>query len=86
MDITQIVIIVSLIAITGVIIGVGIWVIKLLKELKQTLVKTNSILDDTKLITTSVAQPVSSISEFLMGFKNGMSFFNNLFKKKEQHE
>jgi hypothetical protein len=83
MDLTQIVIMVSLIAITTVIVAVGIWVINLLKELKQTIVKTNTILDDTKLITTSVAEPVSSISEFISGFKNGVAFFNGLFKKKE---
>ncbi len=83
MDITQIVIIVSLISITAIIVGCGIWVIKILKELKITVVKTNGILDDTKTITSSVAEPVSSLSEFVLGFKNGVSLFNTLFKKKD---
>jgi hypothetical protein len=81
MDITQIVIIISLIAVASVIVACGVWLVMLLKELKITITKTNSILDDTKLITSSVATPVSSISDFVMGFKNGISVFNSLFKK-----
>ena len=84
MDITQIVIIISLIAITTIVVVSGIWLVKLFKELNTTLKKTNDILDDTHLITSSVAKPVSSISEFVMGFKNGFSFFNNLFDKKNK--
>lgn len=84
MDITQIIIAISLIAITAVIVACGIWTVKLLKEVKITIEKTNSILDDTKLITSSVAQPVSSFSEFIMGFKNGLSLFNNFFPKKSK--
>lgn len=86
MDLTQIVIAVSLTAITVIIVICGVWVVKLLKEVKVTVEKTNSILDDTKLITSSVAQPVSSFSEFVMGFKNGMTLFNNFFPKKCKEE
>lgn len=86
MDITQIVIIISLIAITTIIVVSGVWLIRLFKELNTTLKKTNDILDDTHLITSSVAKPVSSISEFVMGFKNGFSFFNNLFDKKNKKD
>lgn len=84
MEPTQIVIMISLIAITAVIVACGIWIIKVLKEVQKTVVKTNLILDDTKLITTSVAQPVSSFSEFVMGFKNGFTLFNNFFPKKSK--
>jgi hypothetical protein len=84
MDITQIVIIVSLIAITAIIVIGGIYFIKFLKDLNLTLKKTNLILDDAHAITDSVAKPVSSISEFIMGLKNGFSFFNNLTKDKRE--
>ncbi len=83
MDITQIIILISIASISLVIIAGGIWFILILRELKTTLNKANGILDDTKLITSSVAQPVSSFSEFLMGFKNGVNLFNSLFKKQE---
>jgi FtsZ-interacting cell division protein ZipA len=86
MDITQIIIIVSLIAITAIIIVSGVFFIRLLKDLSVTLKKTNLILDDAHLITDSVAKPVSSFSEILMGFKNGFSFFSNLSKNKKNDE
>lgn len=87
MELTQIVIIISLILITGIVFASGIWLIKIFKELKVTITKTNQILDDAHTITTSVAKPVSSISEFVMGFKNGFSFFNKFFdKNKKENE
>jgi len=84
MDITQIVIISSLILITAVVVAAGIWLILIFKELRSSLQKADQILDDTKTITSAVAEPVSSISEFIQGFKNGVSFFNSLFNKKEE--
>ncbi len=84
MDTIQIVIMISLIAITTIIIVGGVYFIKLLKDLSVTLKKTNIILDDTHSITESIARPVSSASEFLMGLKNGFSFFNNLTKNKKE--
>ncbi len=86
MDITQIIIIVSLIAITTIIVLCGIYFIKFLKDLNVTLKKTNLILDDTHIITDSVAKPVSSFSEVLMGLKNGFSFFNNLTRDKKKDD
>jgi hypothetical protein len=86
MDITQIVIIASLILITGVVVVSGIWLILIFKELRITITKTNQILDDTQNITSSIARPVSSFSEFIMGFKNGFSLFNKLFNKKDKEE
>ena len=86
MDITQIIIIVSLIAITTIIVLCGIYFIKFLKDLNITLKKTNLILDDTHIITDSVAKPVSSFSEILMGLKNGFSFFNNLTRDKKKDD
>ena len=79
MDITQIVVVISLLAITTVIVLVGIYLIKLLKELQITVSTTNQIV-------TSVSGPVSSVSEFLMGFKNGFSVFNSFFKKDKKEE
>ncbi|MGI5841023.1 MAG: hypothetical protein ACOX6N_02340 [Patescibacteria group bacterium] len=81
MDSTQIIILLSIVSISIVVIVGGVWFIMILRELKTTIFKANSILDDTKLITSSVAQPVSSVSEFIMGFKNGLNLFNTLFKK-----
>lgn len=74
MDLTQIVIIISLLSISTVVVAVGIYLIKLIKDLRITVNETNQII-------SSVSRPVSSFSEFLMGFKNGFSIFNSFFKK-----
>jgi hypothetical protein len=81
MEITQIIISISLSVITVIIVICAIYFIGLLKELKKTIATTNSILDDAKSITTSVSRPISSISDFIMGFKNSFSFMNKLFNK-----
>lgn len=78
MDLTQIVVVLSLIAITITFVIVGIWLAKVLREIKL-------ILEDTHSITSSVAKPVNSFSEFLMGFKNGFAIFNKLFPE-DKHE
>jgi high-affinity nickel permease len=74
MDINQIVIIFSLLSISTVVIIVGIYLIKLIKELRVTVNQANQII-------SSVSRPVSSFSEFLMGFKNGFTIFNSFFNK-----
>jgi len=79
MDITQIVVIISLLAISTVIVVVGIYLIKLIKDLRITVGETNQII-------SSVSGPVSSISEFLMGFKNGFSLLNSFFKKDKKEK
>jgi uncharacterized protein YoxC len=85
MDITQIVILTSLIIVTIIIITTSIYFIKILKELKTTVSKVNEILDDTQSITESVSRPISSLSEFLMGFQNGFKVFNS-FMKHRRHD
>jgi len=84
MDITQIIIIISIVSVSAIIVTCGIWIILILREFKNTVIKTNGILDDTKLITSSVAQPVSTISDFLFGFRSGLNLLNSFFKKKEE--
>lgn len=84
MDITQIIISISLLAVSTVIVISGIYLINLLKDIRLTVQKTNSILDDTQSITSSISKPLNSVSEFVMGFKNGITMFNNFFKKEEK--
>ena len=74
MDINQIVIIISLLSISTVVVVVGVYLIKLIKDLRVTVNETNKMI-------SSVSKPVNSFSEFLMGFKNGFTLFNSFFKK-----
>jgi len=79
MDINQIVIIISLLSISVVVVIVGIYLIKLIKDLRVTVRETNQII-------SSVSRPVSSFSEFLMSFKNGFSLFNSFFNKDKKEK
>ncbi len=83
MDLTQIVIIVSLLSVSIILVICGIHLIQIFKELKIAISKTSTILDDTHQITKSVAGPITSASEFVMGFKNGFTIFNQFFKEKK---
>lgn len=79
MDINQIVIIISLLSISTVVVVVGVYLIKLIKDLRVTVNETNKMI-------SSVSKPVSSFSEFLMGFKNGFTIFNSFFKKDKKEK
>ena len=79
MDLTQIFIVISLLAISTAIVVTTIYLVSLIKELRNAVSKAASILSDAQQITSSVAKPVSSFSEFLMGFKNGFHLFNSFF-------
>ena len=84
MDLTQTVIIISLFAITIILVACGVSIIYLLRDVRTTIRKTNTILDDAKQITSSVAKPVSSFSEFVMGFKNGFQLINSFVNKNKK--
>ena len=76
MDIIQVVIIVSLLSVSTIIVISGIYLIGLIKEVKIITSKVNTVVD-------SIARPVSSISDFIIGFKNGLKVFNTFFKNKK---
>ena len=83
MDLTQVLIAFCLFAVTTVIVICTIYLISLIKELKNTVSRTGAILADAQKITGSIAKPVSSFSDFLMGFKNGFHLFNSFFDKEK---
>jgi hypothetical protein len=84
MDLTQTLIAISLLAISIAVVVCTVYLVSLIKELKNAVVKATSILDDTHQITNSIARPVSSFSDFLMGFKNGFHLFNSFFNKDDK--
>ena len=84
MDITQFFIVLSLSIISITVVICTYYVINLIKEIQKATAKITDILDDTHQITRSVARPVSSFSDFLMGFKNGFQLFNSFFNKEDK--
>jgi uncharacterized membrane protein YqhA len=82
-DAVQLIVILSLISITIVIVVSSIHLINLFRQIKKLLVDIEPVVSDAKIISSSVAKPVSSISEFMMGFKDGLKIFNSIFPKKD---
>ncbi len=82
----QILLIIVVSVLTSVLTACGIQVFYILKEIRESMKKTNKILDDAGLISSSVAKPISGISEFLMGLKSGAEVIRLLTKKKKEEE
>jgi len=64
----------------------GIEVVHILRELRETIKKTNKIMDDFGTISSSVAKPIAGISGFLTGLRSGadvIGLFLNKGKEKK---
>lgn len=70
-DPAQILLFIVIIALTILLLILGIQVFFILKDLRKTITKANKVLDNTGEITGSVSAPLSSISSILMGLKAG---------------
>lgn len=84
-DTTQILLIAVITVLTVILTVIGIQLIYILREFRKTVEKTNKILDDTGLITESIAKPVVGISSLITGIKAGVDIAN-IFKRKVKHE
>lgn len=71
-----------LLAIGSFFAALSFFIFSVFADVKNILTKTNSILDDTKQITTSVAGPVTSVSELIMVVKSALATLNALFGPK----
>ena len=72
----QILLIFILAVLTVVLVGVGIYVILVLKEFRETLQKANLIIDDVENITNVVSNPLSVITGVIEGIKAVKSLKN----------
>jgi len=68
-DVIQIVLLSVIVLLSLVLITLGVQVFFILKDLRQTVKKTNKVLDNVEVITESISEPVSSISSFIGGTK-----------------
>lgn len=84
MDITSVIISVSLTIITIAIVVCFVFLIKFIQDLRILIKQLTPIVDNANLISTSIARPVSSASDFLMGFKNGFKLFNSFSNGKKR--
>lgn len=86
MDPTQILMIVVVLALTILVIFLGVQVYHILGEIRLSLRKTNKMLDDMGLITESIAKPISQASGFVTGLKSGMKLLSSFVTKDEEKE
>jgi hypothetical protein len=82
-DTLQLILIIVIVVLTSLLTIIGIQVFFIFKELHQSMIKINKILDDAGIISESVSKPVSSLSGFLTGLKGGLKIFEVLEKKTE---
>lgn len=83
-DSAQLLLIAVVTALTTLLVIVGIQVVYILRELRQTVSKVNKILDDAGVVSESVAKPIAGISGFLTGIKSGVNLIKLLEEKKEE--
>ena len=89
MEVTQILLVIVVLVLTTIISIVGVEVFLILREVRQSVRKTNKILDDAGLISESVAKPIVGMSNFLTGLKSGLGMVKKvteLLEKDEEEE
>jgi len=86
MDPTQLTIIIisCALALLLIILGIQVWFI--LKEMRRSLQKVNTMLDDAVKVSGAVSEGVVGMSGFVNGLKTGISAITSLIHKKEEHE
>jgi uncharacterized protein YoxC len=75
-----------IIALTILLLILGIQVFFILRELRKTLEKANKVLDDTGVITESVSKPISNLSSLTTGLKAGAIIANILKRSKKKEK
>lgn len=88
MEITQVLLIIVILALASIMSIIGVEVFFIFRELKKSMKKFNKMLDDIGLITESVAKPIAGFSGFITGIKSGADAIKLLTrdtkKKKEK--
>lgn len=84
MNPTQIIIVASLSAITVCLVILTVWLVSILEHLKHTVIKTNLILDNAKLITDDISAPISQVKDFFVGLREGINLISGFFNKNDK--
>ena len=68
-DPVQLVLLLVILVLTALLVVLGIQVFFILKELRQTITKTNRVLDNADAITENIEAPLSALSSLALGVK-----------------
>jgi hypothetical protein len=80
MDLPQILLLVVIIAVSVILIIIGIQIIGLLKDAKETLRKADVILDDVGFLSRSLTRGSSTISHLFASLESGMQLVGMVTK------
>lgn len=86
MEPTQLTIILISFALALLLIILGIQVWYILKEIRISMQKMNSMLDDAKKVSGTVSEGVVGMSGFMNGLKTGLSAVTSFLHKGEKNE
>lgn len=73
-DAVQLVLLLVIVILTVLLVVLGIQVFFILKELRQTIQKTNKVLDHVNSITENIEAPLAALSSFSLGVKASSLF------------
>ena len=84
MELTQVLLVIVVVVLTGILSLVGVQLFLILKEVRLSIRKLNKILEDAGVVSESVAKPAASLSGFLTGLKGGADLVKLLLKDKKE--
>ena len=71
-NLTQVILVVVITTLTILLTVIGIQVVSILKDLKETLKRINKIADNAEVITSAVVRPVTGISRLVEGVQSSL--------------
>jgi len=89
MEMTQVILVVSVGVLTVVLALVGFQIFQILREFKRSVEKINKILEDMGKVSENMTKPTSSFSGVFFGLKTGLKvlkLFMERKKKKKENE
>jgi hypothetical protein len=86
MDTAQILLTIVIVLLALILVALAVQVFFILREFRRTINKANKILDDTGIITESISNPLSNLSNLTSGLKIGALIAKFLTGKKKHHE
>jgi hypothetical protein len=72
MDLPQIILLIVIVVVSVILVIIGIQIIGLLKDAKETLKKTDMILEDVSFLSRSLTRGSSTISHLFTSLESGM--------------
>lgn len=89
-DLTQVLLIIVITTLTIILTFIGIQIVQILREVKKSLEKINTMLDSAVIVTESISRPLAGLGGMLDGLKSGAKAIeaigNFLSRKKKNPE